>query len=233
MARQRCRKLSDGEKIRKLNAAAIFFRTAIRTLIRHEIRYELVPAIRIPLPYIFECAACARVRARISSARTPINCATAIIVIRACSRPLDRLFVTRRLRKWSRSAAQSCQPRFSVRAALFVKSGKKMTLARRAARRMEKKYLCNSHLWICFFFIRRVTLQPACGNISLTLLFEMAFEINEHPFPKRDVICMLIANTIFRVSHQGGTCGYVAIIRRSIIITSILYVTFSGFFVFN
>lgn len=54
MARQRCRKLSE-EKIRKLNAAAIFFPTAIRTLIRHEIRYELVPAIRIPPPYIFEC----------------------------------------------------------------------------------------------------------------------------------------------------------------------------------
>lgn len=62
MARQRCRKLSDGEKIRELNAAAIFFCAAIRTLVRHEIRYELVPAIRIPLPYIFECnvRACTR-----------------------------------------------------------------------------------------------------------------------------------------------------------------------------
>jgi len=35
MVRQRCWKLSDG-KIRKLNAAVIFFCSAIRTLIRHE-----------------------------------------------------------------------------------------------------------------------------------------------------------------------------------------------------
>lgn len=56
MVRQRCWKLSDG-KIRKLNAAVIFFCSAIRTLIRHEC--EAIPAIRIPLPYIFACNVCA------------------------------------------------------------------------------------------------------------------------------------------------------------------------------
>lgn len=69
------------------------------------------------------------------------------------------------------------------------------------------------------------------AEILLTSLFEMEVEINEHPFPKRDVICMLIANMIFRVCHQGGTCGYIAIIRRHIIV--ILYVTFSYFLIFN
>lgn len=145
MARQRCRKLSDGEKIRKLNAAAIFFCTTIRTLVRHEIRYEFVPAIRIPPPYISECNVRACTRARISSARTAINCTPAIIVIRAC--------LHRSIAYLSRADCENDRdlPRKVVncdfqRRALFVKGEKND--ARSAYRKKKYIYICtcNSHL---------------------------------------------------------------------------------------
>lgn len=102
MARQRWWKLSVG-KIRELNAVAIFLPSAIHarahariyiyvcvyTYIHHKSE-PAVPYVSCSATIYFRCVTFARarerIRAQISSARTTINCASTIIVIRTCSR---------------------------------------------------------------------------------------------------------------------------------------------------
>lgn len=189
-------KLSDG-KIRKLNAVAIFFCDTHTHTSR--IRGCVAPGIRIPPPYIFECNVYTRAcytRAWISSARIPINCASAIIVIRTCSRRSIAYLSPADLRKWSKSAARKLVNRdFQQRA--FAKSKKQ-----RSPIAHGKKIL---FVFEFALFFRRVSLSAGMRKFRWRYCLKQQLKstkCNMHANREHDIPCAPSRQNV-RICHHN------------------------------